>query len=121
MRYLALAFVAIYLLFAYWQLNDPDPVWWTTLYLIPMYISLRAFQKKFNAELLITLSFLYLSYAINSWMQMTVYEGYFTEGGGLAMKTLNQELAREASGLAICVFTFVMYLVYSYRKAEVSN
>lgn len=121
MKYFALAFVLIYLLFSYWQLNDPDPVWWTTLYLIPAYLSFRAFQQKFNKEMLITVSLLYVAYAIQSLLQVSVYEGYFSQGGGLEMKTPNQELVREASGLGICVFTFVIYLVYSYRKVEVQN
>ena len=47
-------------------------------------------------------------------MQITQYEGFFTEGGGMDMKTKNQELAREASGLLICVFTYLLYAVYSF-------
>lgn len=122
MRYIALFFLAVYLLFAYWQFNDPDPVLWVTLYLIPAFISLRAFMNKYSPETLITLSVLYSAYAINSFLQMTNYEGYFTDGGGLEMKTLNQELAREASGLLICVATFLMYTVYFFvKKKKVGN
>ena len=112
MRYFSLAFVFIFLLFAYWQFNDPDPIWWVALYLIPAYISFRAFQHKFNTELLIVISFFYLANALNTWQQIKRYEGFFTRGGGLAMKTMNQELAREASGLGICIFTFLAYLIY---------
>ena len=118
MRYVALFFVAVYLLFAYWQFNDPDPVWFVTLYLVPAFISFRAFQQHYSAETLIVLAVLYLDYAINSFMQMTAYEGYFTEGGGLAMKSLNQELAREASGLLICVGTFLIYTVYFFVRKK---
>lgn len=118
MRYIALFFTAVYLLFAYWQFNDPDPVWWVTLYLIPAFISFRAFKNKYSPETLIILSILYLAYAINSFQQMTGYEGFFTEGGGLAMKTSNQELAREASGLLICVFNYLIYIIYFFVKKE---
>lgn len=38
---------------------------------------------------------------------MTQWEGFFTEGAGMEMKTLNQELAREAVGLMICVVCFL--------------
>ncbi len=116
MRYIALFFLAIYLLFAYWQFNDPDPIWWVTLYLIPAFISFRVFRNKYSFETLITLSILYLAYAINSFLQITNYEGFFSEDGGLEMKTINQELAREASGLLICVFTFLVYTVYFFVK-----
>ena len=118
MRYIALFFLAVYLLFAYFQINDPDPVLWVTLYLIPAYISFRIFKKKYSPETLIILTVLYSAYSINSFLQMTDYEGFFTEGGGLAMKTLNQELAREAFGLLICVFTFLIYIVYFFVKKE---
>jgi hypothetical protein len=116
MRYFAIFFSAIYVLFAYWQINDPDPVWWVTLYLVPAFISFRAFKKKFSLEVLVILSVLYAACAVNSFQQITNAEGFFTENAGLDMKTMNQELAREASGLSICVFTYLTYSVYFLIK-----
>ena len=113
MRYLSLVFFFVFLWFAYLQLNDPDPVWWIVLYLIPAYLTLMNFFNKTNRELLIVLSVLYTSYAINSWLMMTQWEGFFTEGGGMEMKTLNQELAREAVGLMICVSVYIIYILRS--------
>jgi hypothetical protein len=40
---------------------------------------------------------------------MTAWEGFMTDG--LAMKTMNQELAREAVGLWIASFSFAIYLI----------
>jgi hypothetical protein len=121
MRYFALVFVFIYLFFAYLQFNDPDPIWWATLYLVPAYISYNAFKRNYNIELLIVLSCLYAAYSITSVMQITTYEGFFTEGAGFEMKSLNQELAREASGLGICILTFIIYLVYAIMKKDPNN
>ncbi len=118
MRYIALFFSFIYLLFAYWQINDPDPIWWLALYLISAAISFRVFRNKYSHEVLIILSILYLAYAINSFQQITNYEGFFTNNAGLSMKTINQELAREAAGLSICVFTFVTYSLYFFAKEK---
>ncbi|MES2139350.1 MAG: transmembrane 220 family protein [Bacteroidota bacterium] len=118
MRYIALFFSCIYLLFAYWQINDPDPIWWMVLYLISAAISFRVFRNKYSHEVLIILSVLYLAYAINSFQQITKYEGFFSDDGGLSMKTINQELAREATGLIICVFTFITYSVYFFSKEK---
>lgn len=118
MRFIALFFSFIYLLFAYWQINDPDPIWWMALYLISAAISFRAFKNKYSHELLIVLSILYLAYAINSFQQITKYEGFFTDDAGLSMKTINQELAREAAGLSICVFTFIIYSLYFFVKKQ---
>ncbi len=116
MPYIALFFVIIFLWFAYLQFNDPDPVLWVVLYLIPVYVSLMAFLRKTNRELLIVLSVFYTSYAINSGLQMTQWEGFFTEGSGMEMKSVNQELAREAVGLMIAVFTYLVLIVLSFRK-----
>lgn len=116
MRYFALCFSFIFILFAYWQINDPDPIWWITVYLIPAYISLRVFGNKYSHEVLIILSALYSAHAINSLQQIISYEGFFSEGEGLSMKTSNQELAREAAGISICVFTFITYSIYFFIK-----
>ncbi len=120
MRYIALFFAAVFLWFAYLQLNDPDPVLWVVLYLIPVYVSLMTFFRKTNRELLIVLSVLYASYAINSWLQMTQWEGFFTEGSGMEMKSVNQELAREAIGLMICVAAYLVLIVLPFRKKDKS-
>jgi hypothetical protein len=116
MRYAAIIFFALFLLFAFVQINDPDPVLWVALYLVPAYISYRAFLNKYNTEVLTTLIALYLAIAFNSLLAMTAYEGFFTEGAGMEMKTNNQELVREASGIFICVFVFVIYLIYASRR-----
>lgn len=120
MRYIALFFAVVFIWFAYLQLNDPDPVLWVVLYLIPVYVSLMTFFRKTNLELLIVLSVLYTSYAINSWLQMTQWEGFFTEGSGMEMKSVNQELAREAIGLMICVAAYLVLIVLPFRKKDKS-
>ncbi len=119
MKYFSLFFSLVFLLFAYWQLNDPDPVWWVTLYLVPAFISFRASRKKYSLEGLVLLSVLYSAYAINSYVAIGHYEGFFTEGAGLAMKTENQELARETGGLCICIATFITYAFYFYNRKKV--
>ncbi|HET6243624.1 MAG: transmembrane 220 family protein [Bacteroidetes bacterium] len=119
MRTVALLFVGIYLLFAYWQINDPNPILWITLYLVSAFVSLKMYQKKNNLELLIVLQILYSSMLINSWVQITAFEGFFTPGHGLSMKSFNQELARETAGLMICLLTFIVYMIYTFSKKSI--
>jgi hypothetical protein len=121
MRYLGLFFFSIFLLFAVLQLNDPDPVWWVTVYLVPAYISWRAYKSWFNIELLTTFAAVYLASTLNSLLQMTAYEGVFTEGSGWEMKTLNQELLREAGGTGIALLVCLVYLGYAYSKQRGSD
>ncbi len=118
MRYIALVFGLIFLLFTYWQFNDPDPVWWVTIYLVAAYASFLAFQGKYNLELFAVLAVLYLASAVNSWLQMTAWEGFVSEGTGLAMKSINQELARESVGIGICALAMVVFWVMGYLQRK---
>lgn len=117
MKYVALFLMLIFLLFAGWQYNDPDPLLWIPIYLIAVYCSWKAFQGKSNTELLLILMILSLMAGVNSWQQMSAWEGFFSEGSGISMKTMNQELAREAGGLWICSASFLLYLFMNgFRK-----
>jgi hypothetical protein len=108
MKYIALIFTIIFLLFAGLQYNDPDPMLWIPLYLVAVYVNFRTFQGKANAEMLLVLIVLSFAGGMNSWNTMTVWEGFFTEGAGISMKSNNQELAREACGLWICTVSFMI-------------
>ena len=121
MKYLALLFALVFLLFAGWQYNDPDPLLWGAVYLIAAYVSFRAFQGRFNREMLVVLLVWSAAWAVSSWSQMTSYEGFFTQGEGIAMKTPNQELAREASGLGVVAMVYALFLVVSRRSIVASK
>jgi cation transport ATPase len=116
MKYIALVLALLFTLFAAWQYNDPDPLWWTTLYGVVVYACQQAFRDRYNLEMLMVLAILYAAGAVNIGLQMSGWEGFFSEGAGLAMKTNNQELAREASGLAICCLTLSGLAVFAYFR-----
>ncbi len=109
MKYISLFFSLIFLLFAAWQYNDPDPILWIPIYGIAAYCSFMGYKGRINKELLIVLTLISVAAAINSWLQMTAWEGLITDT--ISMKTHNQELARESLGLAICAFSFLLPLV----------
>jgi Transmembrane family 220, helix len=110
MKYINLVLFLIFLLFAAWQYNDPDPILWITIYCIAAYCALKAYLGSSNKELLTILIIISTAAAINSWTQMTAWEGVMPEG--LSMKTLNQELARESLGLGICAISFLFFFVF---------
>jgi Transmembrane family 220, helix len=109
MKYISLTFFVIFLLFTYWQFNDPDPILWIPIYGIAAYCAFRSYQGAANKEMVLVLAFMAAAAGINSWTQMTAWEGLITEG--LAMKTHNQEVAREALGLGICVVALLFFWV----------
>jgi hypothetical protein len=104
---LGILFSIIFLLFTYWQFNDPDPILWVPIYGVATYVSFQAFRGLVNKELLAVLFVLSTMAGIQLWMEMTAWEGFMTDG--LAMKTMNQELAREAVGLWIASLSFAIY------------
>jgi hypothetical protein len=108
MKYIALIFTFIFILFAGWQYNDPDPILWIPIYLISAYATFRTYQEKANVEMLLVLIVISFVGGLNSWQAMTAWEGFFSEGAGISMKTMNQELAREACGLWIATVSFVI-------------
>lgn len=107
-------FTIIFTLFAYWQLNDPDPILWVPVYGSVVYVSAQAIRGKVNRELVSILFVLSLMAGIQLWSEMTAWEGFMTDG--LAMKTMNQELAREAVGLWTC--SAALALFYSVDKLK---
>ncbi len=109
MKYISLLLFLIFLLFAGWQYNDPDPILWIPIYGIAAYCAWQSYSGKSNKEMLIILTLMAAAAGLNSWLQMTAWEGVVTEG--LAMKTPNQELARESLGLAICAVSFIWFLI----------
>lgn len=109
MKYISLLLFLMFLLFAGWQYNDPDPILWIPIYGIAAYCAWNSFKGHINKEMLIVLAIISIAAAINSWTQMTAWEGVITEG--LSMKTMNQELARESLGLGICGISFLYFLI----------
>ena len=100
-------FGLVFLLFTYWQLNDPDPILWVPVYAIAVYTSLQAMRAKSNPERLLVLFCLSFSAGIQLWVEMPAWEGSLPDG--LSMKTHNQELAREAVGLWIASGSFALF------------
>jgi len=100
-------FTLVFLLFAYWQMNDPDPIIWIPPYVISAYIAFRASQGKINCEVLILATIMSFAAGLQIWTEMDAWEGFITDG--LSMKTHNQELAREAVGLWITTLSFVLF------------
>jgi len=112
--YLGAIFAIVFFFFAYWQFNDPDPILWVPIYGVATYVSIQAFRHKINSELLIVLFVLSATAGMQIWSEMTAWEGFITDG--LSMKTINQELAREAVGLWITSLSFVIYYLLNLKK-----
>jgi O-antigen/teichoic acid export membrane protein len=107
-------FAIVFILFAYWQFNDPDPILWVPIYATASYVAFQSYRDQLNSELVIVLLILTTAAGIQLWSEMTAWEGFMTDG--LSMKTINQELAREAVGLWIVSFAFALFYIIKRAK-----
>ena len=97
------AFWALFfILFGYWQWNDPDPEVWISIYGFAAIMSALAYFKRFFVPLLIIsavaalLGALYFfPPSVSNWIAQEWQQG------DLSMKTVNMEEARESFGLLL--------------------
>lgn len=114
MRYLAIIFTLCFLLSAFVQLNDPDPVIWITLYLVPALVSILFLKTRLNSYIYLSLAVLYFAIAIYQWPPE--FEG-FLFGEVQTMRNMNIELARESFGMGI-VAVAMLILGIHVRRTE---
>ncbi len=94
---------AIYILFAYFQLNDQDPEIWIPIYVLASLLSFGVFFQLGSRYLFIFLGLAYLAgayiYIPNEWHGLAYQEEFVGD----------IELARESLGLLICALNMFFY------------
>ncbi len=88
----------VFLLFSYFQFNDPDPEIWVSVYSMAALACYMANRQLWPAWVFFVIAAAYLVGAVLQWPP--AFEGVFW--GEMKMRSLNIELARESFGLAIC-------------------
>ncbi len=104
--------IIVFILFALVQINDPDPVLWILIYLIPAFLVYKKLSNSDDNFYYLVIGFIFLLWAINIFPPE--WEGVMLDVRG--MKTLNIELGRESLGLGICTFAF--WSVYIFDKIK---
>jgi hypothetical protein len=111
-QYIALFLGLLFILFAYFQLNDPDPYIWVSLYLLSTLLSFSFFLVKSGKFLFLIVSLGYFAGAV--WLfPFGQYQGLGLEN--LAMKTQPVEFARESFGLGICGLVMMYYFLMTKK------
>ncbi|GAB3897968.1 hypothetical protein GCM10028803_16780 [Larkinella knui] len=111
-KVLPITFGLLFVLFAAFQYNDPDPQVWIPIYGFAAIASFMAFSAVGRPWLYIAAGIIYLGSAIYWWPPK--FEGFLLDEMG--MKTINIELARESGGLAICAVAMFILAVLSRGK-----
>jgi hypothetical protein len=110
-KLVAIVFGLLFVLFAAFQYNDPDPEVWVPIYSIGAVACFMAYANVGRWWFFAAMSLVYLIAAYYQWPP--VFEGFlFNE---LGMRSVNIELAREAGGLAICAGV-MLWLAFLTRQ-----
>ena len=62
-------FAIVFILFAYWQFNDPDPILWVPIYATASYVAFQSYRDQLNSELVIVLFILTTAAGIQLWSE----------------------------------------------------
>jgi hypothetical protein len=118
MRFVLIFLGFLFILFALVQINDPDPILWILIYLIPAAISFYLLLKwRINPFLLLGLSLIYIIGAIylfppsvSKWISME------EEAKSLGMMMPGIEEGREAAGLILISLILLGYFLYARKR-----
>ncbi|AHM58536.1 hypothetical protein D770_01310 [Flammeovirgaceae bacterium 311] len=107
-----------FLLFAFWQWNDPDPWLWMTLYVAAAVLCALAAAGRFPMPVLIPLIiacfigavYLFPS-SVSGWVQQEL------EQQDLSMKTYSMEEARESFGLLVVAVILSVAAIFGWRNS----
>lgn len=116
-KYFFSFWVLVFLLFAYWQINDPDPEIWVSIYVIAALFSGMAVRGKHP---LIPLGIAIVACIIGAVYffpdSVSEWIGFELENKDLTMKTKESEEARETFGLLIVAIVLSVSVYFGWKK-----
>ena len=110
---------ALFLVFAFVQVNDPDPLLWILIYGAMAVLAVLAMFNIYYRPVIIALLVLYVAYSlvyipgVKEWMQQEDKTDLFDNVA--KMNHLYIEEAREFLGLWICIAVLVFYVIRSRK------
>jgi hypothetical protein len=123
MRVVNFLLAALFLVFAFVQINDPDPLVWILIYGAMAVVCVMAIFAYYPLRFMIALLVAYIGYSffyidgVSEWMKQENKAALFDEIA--KMEHWYIEEAREFLGLMICVVVLVMYIVLARRRRAV--
>ena len=110
---------ALFLVFAFVQVNDPDPLLWILIYGAMAVLAVLAMFNIYYRPVIIALLVLYVAYSlvyipgVKEWMQQEDKTDLFDNVA--KMNHLYIEEAREFLGLWICIAVLIFYVIRSRK------
>lgn len=122
MKIINVVLTILFLLFAFFQFNDPDSLSWVILYIYVAIISGMAIFGRYNLALILPGVAIFAVYFI--YLLPSVFE--FLSSGESLMNRMDAEKmyieqTREAGGLLMGLLTLIFHLVVRKKNARVRN
>ena len=114
MKITSILFFMMFLVFAYMQLNDPDPFQWVSIYLVAAFISIMNYFGRIRKYMLFAFFLVFLVGAILLWPPK--YEGL---EGKMMKEKPGIELARESLGLGVAALACGVFFLGRKPKNKV--
>lgn len=120
MRILSLILAIMFLVFAFLQVNDPDPVHWVLIYGAMAAICVMAAFEYYPKKIMIALLVAYVAYSLvfvpgmREWLRQDDQSAIFDDLAKMQHPYI--EASREFLGLMICVAVLVVYLIRARKK-----
>ncbi len=123
MRIVNFALAVMFLVFAFLQVNDPDPVVWLLIYGSMAVVSVLAIFEFFPRKVLLGMLAAYAGYAsffwkgLNTWMHSDNKSELFDDLTRMEKPYIEE--SREFLGLFICILVLAFYLLRSFKRPTV--
>lgn len=105
MKYLHYFLIALMLLFAFFQWNDPDPQIWIPIYVFVALLGVLKVKQNLQAAVFYAVAFVYVLWGAS--LFPPEWEGVMLNEMG--MKTINIELGRESLGMWVAALVLVAF------------
>lgn len=120
MKAVNLVLAVLFLVFAFVQINDPDPVLWILIYGVMAVACILAAFGYFYPKVLGVILVLYAAYSLVSvsgvvtWLQSDDKSLLFDDIAKMQYPYIEE--SREFLGLFICILVLVMHLITSWKR-----
>jgi len=111
---------AMFLVFAFLQINDPDPLIWILLYGAMAVVCIMAMFSYYPLRFMFALLVIYVGYSVTyfdgvmEWLRQENKSALFDELAKMQYWWIEE--AREFLGLLICVVILVGYIIVARRR-----
>jgi hypothetical protein len=122
MKFVNLVLAVMFIVFAFLQVNDPDPVHWILIYGAMAVVCILVAFRYYPIKIMIGLMIIYFAYSIYFLPGLSEWLGHENKGDlfdDLAkMEHAYIEESREFLGLMICNIVLLIQLVLSRRQVK---